>query len=53
MNLAGKYWLTANKKAMATEYFQSAYSHYQMWGATHKAAQLNEMHATLLEHQPA
>ena len=46
--LTGNYWLTANKKTMATEYFQSAYSHYQMWGATHKAAQLNELHATLL-----
>ncbi|WP_085300093.1 ATP-binding hybrid sensor histidine kinase/response regulator [Cognaticolwellia mytili] len=47
--LAGNYWLTANKKSMAAEYFQNAYSCYQIWGATHKAAQLNKLHATLLK----
>ena len=47
--MAGNYWLTANKKVMAKEYIQSAYNHYQKWGAKHKATQLAKHHAGLLQ----
>ncbi|ARD44188.1 trifunctional serine/threonine-protein kinase/ATP-binding protein/hybrid sensor histidine kinase/response regulator [Colwellia sp. PAMC 21821] len=46
--LAGNYWLAANKKSMATDYYQQAFDSYQMWGANNKAQQLLTLHQSLL-----
>ncbi|WP_191321672.1 response regulator [Colwellia sp. C1TZA3] len=46
--LAGNYWLAANKKSLATEYYQQAFNGYQIWGAKHKAQQLLTLRQSLL-----
>ena len=46
--LAGNYWLAANKKSLARDYYQQACNDYQIWGASHKAQQLLELHQSLL-----
>jgi predicted ATPase/signal transduction histidine kinase/DNA-binding response OmpR family regulator len=49
--LAGNYWLAANKKSLATEYYQQASNGYQVWGAKHKAQQLLTLSQSLLSAQ--
>ena len=46
--LAGNYWLAANKKSMARDYYQQACKHYNVWGATHKAQQLLQLRQSFL-----
>ncbi|ASP47854.1 ATP-binding hybrid sensor histidine kinase/response regulator [Cognaticolwellia beringensis] len=46
--LAGNYWLSVNKKSLATDYYQQAFNSYQMWGANNKAQQLLISHQSLL-----
>ncbi|MBA6389977.1 response regulator [Colwellia sp. BRX10-3] len=46
--LAGNYWLAANKKPLARDYYQQAFNSYQIWGANHKAQQLLKLHQALL-----
>jgi len=46
--LAGNYWLAANKKSLAREHYQQACNHYQTWGANHKAQQLLQLRQSLL-----
>lgn len=45
--LAGNFWLRADKVAMATEYFNHAYNCYQVWGASNKANHLTQTHSAL------
>jgi predicted ATPase/signal transduction histidine kinase/CheY-like chemotaxis protein/HPt (histidine-containing phosphotransfer) domain-containing protein len=47
--LAGRYWLSVNKITLAKEYYQNAYSNYQLWGASNKASQLIQLHASFFE----
>jgi predicted ATPase/signal transduction histidine kinase/DNA-binding response OmpR family regulator len=51
--LTGNYWLAVNKKHMAKEYILSAYSNYQMWGASRKATQLTQQHSALFKRKPS
>ncbi len=46
--LAGNYWLAAEKESLAKDYYQQAVSHYQSWGAAHKSQQLLHLHQSLL-----
>ena len=46
--LAGNYWLAANKKSLAREHYQQACNSYQIWGANHKAQQLLRLQQSLL-----
>ena len=46
--LAGNYWLAANKKLPAKEHYQQACHGYQAWGANHKAQQLLRLRQSLL-----
>ena len=46
--LAGNYWLAANKKSLARDYYQQACNDYQIWGANHKAQQLLQLRQSLL-----
>jgi len=46
--LAGNYWLAANKPTLARDYYQQAVNDYQAWGANHKAQQLLQLHQSLM-----
>ncbi|AZQ86003.1 response regulator [Colwellia sp. Arc7-635] len=46
--LAGSYWLAANKKSLARDYYQQAVRDYRKWGANHKAQQILQLRQTLL-----
>lgn len=46
--LAGNYWLNADKASLASEYYQQALHHYQTWGANRKTQQLQKRHQSLL-----
>jgi predicted ATPase/signal transduction histidine kinase len=45
--LAAGYWLSRQKKRVAGSYVAEAYYRYQLWGAKHKVAELEERHPWL------
>jgi PAS domain S-box-containing protein len=46
--LAGKFWLTENRKTIAQVYLNNAYLGFQRWGAKQKLAQLKAQYSQLL-----